>query len=67
MKFCEQLKLLRKTLNISQEKLAQKISVAYATINRLENDKTHPTYDTLQKLRDLCLDNGIVWENLNER
>lgn len=44
------IKELRKTYNISQEKLAEEFEVERATISRWENGKTDPSNDDLLKL-----------------
>lgn len=40
--FPEQVKEVRRQLGISQEELAHKLGVSFATINRWENGKTTP-------------------------
>ena len=40
--FADQVKSVRKQLGISQEKLARKLGVSFATVNRWENGKTKP-------------------------
>lgn len=60
MKFCEELKAVRDILHISQEQLAREIGVSFATINRLEKDKTLPSYATLQAFEAFCKKNGII-------
>ena len=50
MNFGEQMKYIRKQLNISQTRLGELIGVNFTTVNRLENGKTHPSYRTLMAL-----------------
>ena len=47
------IKLLREELNISQEKLAQKINVSASTIAMYETNKRQPNYETLLKLSEI--------------
>lgn len=47
------IKLLREELNISQEKLAQKINVSSSTIAMYETNKRQPNYETLLKLSEI--------------
>ncbi len=59
MKFSEKLKKVREILNISQEFLARELDVSFATINRLENDKGHPSYETIVKFEEFCKNNKV--------
>lgn len=54
MEFNEKLKYVRFTLKISQENLARELNVSFATINRLENGKTLPSYNTLIMFENFC-------------
>ncbi|MDR2047544.1 MAG: helix-turn-helix domain-containing protein [Clostridiales bacterium] len=42
MKFSEEVKTVRKQLNISQQALATDLKVSFATINRWEGGRTEP-------------------------
>ena len=53
------LKIVRKELNISQETLARKLNVSYATLNRWENNKAKPSRLAMEKLLNYCADNKI--------
>lgn len=44
---------LRKTKNITQEELAQMLSVTRQTINAIENNKYNPTLELAMKLAKL--------------
>ena len=54
-KFCLETRL---KLNLSQEKMAQKL-VSFSTINRWENGKTLPQILTLRRFGKFCEENGI--------
>ena len=54
MEFGNKIKLVRTTLNISQENLAKELGVSFATINRLENGKTLPSYNTIKNFDHFC-------------
>jgi len=62
MDFCEKLKIVREKLQISQELLARELGVSFATINRLEKNKTLPSYKTLLNFEKYCKQNGISFE-----
>ena len=59
MNFGEQMKYVRKRLNISQTKLGELLGVNFTTVNRLENGKTHPSYRTLMALGALCKEKNL--------
>ena len=54
MKISEKFKLVRERLGLSQESLSKKIGVSFATINRIETEKTLPCYQTLQSFDSFC-------------
>ncbi len=49
----EYIKALRKKCSLSQEALAEKLGVSFASINRWENDQTKPNALALEKLHKL--------------
>ncbi len=55
-KFCLETRL---KLNLSQEMLARKLNVSFATINRWENGKTLPQKLTLYRFEKFCKENDI--------
>lgn len=57
-KFCLETRL---KLNLSQEMLARKLDVSFATINRWENGKALPQKLTLYRFEKFCEENGIVF------
>ena len=57
-KFCLETRL---KLNISQQALAKKLNVSFATINRWENGKSLPQKLTLYRFEQFCKENGIVF------
>ena len=60
MTFGEKVKQVREKLNLSQEELAKKLGISFATINRWEKGHTHPTYETLQRFEKFCSSKGIM-------
>ena len=54
MEFANKIKMLRTVMNISQENLARELGVSFATINRLENGKTFPSYRTQKNFSNFC-------------
>lgn len=55
-KFCFETRL---KLNLSQEMLARKLDVSFATVNRWENGKAVPQKLTLYRFKRFCEENGI--------
>lgn len=58
-KFCLETRL---KLNLSQQMMAKKLEVSFATINRWENGKTLPQKLTLYRFKKFCEENGIEFE-----
>ena len=59
MEFSEKLKQVRQKLDLSQEALARELGVSFATINRCETNKFHPSYRTIKKFDDFCIKHNI--------
>jgi len=54
MDFSEKLRFARERLGMSQEELAQALSVSYASIHRWENAKTKPIKMARTVFDDFC-------------
>jgi DNA-binding transcriptional regulator YiaG len=54
--FSEQVKAVRKALNLSQEELAHALGVSFATVNRWENGKTNPSKLAQRQFEKFCED-----------
>ncbi len=50
---------IRAKLNLTQQQLANKLDVNFATINRWENGKRIPSKRYIYLLEELCADNNI--------
>ncbi len=55
-KFSELVKEVRRQLSLSQEDLAHKLGVSFATINRWENNKTTPSRLAKTQFDSLCME-----------
>ena len=68
MVFREKVKQVRKQLFLSQEMLANKLGVAFATVNRWETGKNSPNYYAQRTFAEFCKSNGIKpdWEIQDE-
>lgn len=58
----EFLKHIRSVRNMSQEDLARKLNVSFATINRWETGKNSPSRMALSNIENFCKDNNIKYQ-----
>lgn len=63
MGFAEKVKFVRTKLNLSQEELAHKLGVSFATINRWENGFYNPSRLARKAFDNFCVENEITEEN----
>lgn len=61
--FGKKLQYVRSEKIWSQEELAEKMNVSFATINRLEKGHHEPSFKTLSKFRQMCKDEGITFKD----
>lgn len=59
MEFKERCLQARLQLNLSQEALAKRLGVSFATINRWENGKSIPRKLTMYRFEKFCEESGI--------
>ena len=64
--FSDQVRHVRSIMNLSQNRLAQLLSVSYATINRWENSKNEPSKLAQKSFYDFCESNFIDVEDLKK-
>lgn len=50
---------LRNKLVLSQEEMAKKLGVSFASVNRWETGRNLPTIKVKRKIIDLCKKNGV--------
>ena len=62
----EDLKLIREMLELSQEDISKKIDLDKKTINRIENNESYPTNDTLEKIYSFAYSKGIKINKIKE-
>lgn len=62
MIFSEKVKSVRKQLNLSQEDLARKLDMSFATINRWESGSYQPSKLAKKAFDTFCIDNNIQIE-----
>ena len=73
MIFSESIKLIRRKSFMSQERFAKELGVSYSTVNRWENGKTSPNYETMRLIDAFCKKHGIsfdvtdnTWRTINK-
>ncbi|MBO5528541.1 MAG: helix-turn-helix transcriptional regulator [Bacilli bacterium] len=62
MDYARLIKKIRNDLLLTQTEMAEKLGVAFATVNRWENGHNEPSMKIKRKLRDICRRNGIQME-----
>lgn len=66
MNFAEKVKMVRKELKLSQEKLAARLGVSFSTVNRWEKGHSFPSYIAQRQFEQLCKENGIIFPETTE-
>ena len=59
MNFSDKIRFVRDKLGLTQEELANKLGVSFATINRLEQGLTTPQISTERKFYAFCKENNV--------
>ena len=59
MNYSELIIAIRANLNLTQQELAEKLNVNYATVNRWENGKRAPSKRYIFLLNKICKENNI--------
>lgn len=62
MNVSEKIKDIRRKSLLSQIEFADEIGVSFSTVNRWENGKTAPNYQTLKKIKKFCDRNNICFD-----
>ncbi len=61
MNYGKMIILIRGKLNITQEELAKKLNISFATVNRWENNHTVPSKRYICILEEICKEHSIQW------
>jgi len=59
MRFSSSVKKVRAKLGLSQEQLARELNISFSTINRWENEKSHPSQMAKELFYNFCNKNEI--------
>ena len=60
----ELIRIMRKKALLSQEDFAKVLNVSVGTINRWENAKTKPNITAMKKIKALCEENDIPFDEI---
>jgi DNA-binding transcriptional regulator YiaG len=63
MEFSEKVKCARKVLNLTQQELATKLNVSFATVNRWEKGHSVPNFYANNSFNDFCKANNIEFKD----
>ena len=66
MSFPEEIKRIRQRSFLTQQDFAEKIGVAFSTVNRWESGRAKPNLKSMKNINAFCLKNSIPYEILEE-
>lgn len=66
MGFPEEIKRIRKRSFLTQQDFADKIGVAFSTVNRWESGRAKPNLRAMKSINAFCLENNIPYEAIEE-
>ena len=65
MEFAQKINYVRKKLGLTQEELAKKLGVVYATVNRWEQGSVRPHANMVRRFERLCQENDFTFSENN--
>ena len=66
MSFPEEIKRIRQRSFLTQQNFADKIGVAFSTVNRLESGRAKPNLRAMKSINAFCLENNIPYVTIEE-
>lgn len=66
MSFPEEIKRIRQRTFLTQHDFANKIGVAFSTVNRWESGRAKPNLRAMKSINAFCLENNIPYETIEE-
>lgn len=66
MSFPEEIKRIRQRSFLTQQDFANKIGVAFSTVNRWESGRAKPNLIAMKRINAFCLENNIPYETIEE-
>lgn len=64
--FLEEIKKIRQRSFLTQQDFADKIGVAFSTVNRWESGRAKPNLKAMKSINAFCLENNLPYETLEE-
>jgi DNA-binding helix-turn-helix protein len=66
MSFPEEIKKIRQRSFLTQQDFADKIGVAFSTVNRWESGRAKPNLKAMKSINAFCIENNLLYETLEE-
>lgn len=66
MSFSEEIKRIRQRSFLTQQDFADKIGVAFSTVNRWESGRAKPNLKAMKSINAFCLENNLPYKTLEE-
>lgn len=66
MNLSEEIRRIRQRSFLTQEDFANKMDVAFSTVNRWEGGKSKPNMTAMKKIKEFCLKNNIEYSDVEE-
>lgn len=66
MSFPEMIKRIRQRSFLIQQNFADKIGVAFSTVNRWESGRAKPNLRAMKSINSFCIENNIPYETIEE-
>lgn len=66
MRFPKEVKRIRQRSFLTQQDFADKIGVAFSTVNRWESGRAKPNLKAMKSINVFCLENNLPYETLEE-
>ena len=66
MSFPEEIKRIRRRSFLTQQDFANKIGVAFSTVNRWESGRAKPNLRAMKSINAFCFENNIPYETIEE-
>lgn len=66
MSFHEEIKKIRQRSFLTQQDFADKIGVAFSTVNRWESGRAKPNLKAMKSINAFCLENNLPYKTLEE-
>lgn len=66
MNFPEEIKRIRQRSFLTQQDFADKIGVAFSTVNRWESGRAKPNLKAMKSINAFCLEHNLPYETIEQ-